>query len=258
MDPIREYCQNLTRRHFLGRGAMGVGATAFSSVLSQEAGAQDRNAAGTDVAAAKPGLPNLPHFAPKAKRVIYLFQSGGPSQLELFDDKPLVREKHGNELPDSIRNGQRVTGMTSNQKSFPLIGSKFKFAKYGQCGMELSELLPHTGKVADEICLIRSMHTEAINHDPAITFIQTGSQQPGRPSLGAWLSYGLGSINSDLPTFVVMISHGSGKDNNQGLLERLWGSGFLSSDHQGVKLRSQGDAVLYLFRRSRNRPQLTA
>ncbi len=246
MDPIGEYGQNLTRRHFLGQGAMGVGAAAFSSVLSQEGRAQDRPAAGADASPAKPGLPNLPHFAPKAKRIIYLFQSGGPSQLELFDDKALVREKHGNELPDSIRNGQRVTGMTSNQKSFPLIGSKFKFAKHGHCGMELSELLPHTGKVADEICLIRSMHTEAINHDPAITFIQTGSQQPGRPSLGAWLSYGLGSINSDLPTFVVMISHGSGKDNNQGLLERLWGSGFLSSDHQGVKLRSQGDAVLYL------------
>jgi hypothetical protein len=136
--------------------------------------------------------------------------------------------------------------MTSKQKSFPLIGSKFKFAKHGKCGMELSELLPHTAKIADEICLIRSMHTEAINHDPAITFIQTGSQQPGRPSLGAWLSYGLGSSNSNLPAFVVMISHGSGKDSNQGLLERLWGSGFLSSDLQGVKLRSQGDAVLYL------------
>ncbi len=241
MNPYTEHAHNVTRRHFLGQGAAGIGTAALASLF-----AQDGFAAETDSSPAKGGLPTLPHFAPKAKRVIYLFQSGGPSQLEMFDDKPLVREKHGNELPDSIRKGQRLTGMTSKQKSFPLIGSKFKFANHGKCGMGVSELLPHTAKIADEICLIRSMHTEAINHDPAITFIQTGSQQPGRPSLGAWLSYGLGSSNSDLPAFVVMISHGSGKDSNQGLLERLWGSGFLSSDHQGVKLRSQGDAVLYL------------
>jgi hypothetical protein len=241
MDPLADLGRHLTRRHFFGRTATGVGSAALASLLGQSGlSAEEASSVSTG------GLPSLPHFAPKAKRVIYLFQSGGPSQLELFDNKPLVKEKHGSELPDSVRMGQRVTGMTSGQKSFPLIASKFKFARHGQCGMEVSELLPHTAKVVDDICLIRSMHTEAINHDPAITFIQTGSQQPGRPSLGAWLSYGLGSSNRDLPAFVVMISHGSGKDNNQGLLERLWGSGFLPTDHQGVKLRSQGDAVLYL------------
>ena len=188
----------------------------------------------------------LTHFAPRAKRVVYLFQSGGPSHLELLDEKPELRRLHGTELPESIRQGQRLTGMTSGQTSFPVIAPKFGFRTCGQSGMRLSELLPHTGKMADDICLIRSMHTEAINHDPAITFIQTGSQQPGRPSLGAWASYGLGSEAEDLPAFLVLISHGSGRDANQGLLERLWGSGFLPSSHQGVKLRSSGDPVLYL------------
>ena len=188
----------------------------------------------------------LPHFAPKAKRVIYLFQSGGPSHLELLDYKPKLAKFHGSELPDSIRRGQRLTGMTSGQKSFPVIASKFKFNQHGKAGTWLSELLPFTSKIIDDICLIRSMNTEAINHDPAITFIQTGSQQPGRPSFGSWLSYGLGSEAKNLPAFVVMISHGSGSDANQGLLDRLWGSGFLPSSHQGVKLRSGRDPVLYL------------
>ena len=188
----------------------------------------------------------LTHFAPKAKRVVYLFQSGGPSHLELLDEKPELKRLHGTELPDSIRQGQRLTGMTSGQSSFPVIAPKFGFKTCGQSGLRISELLPYTGKVADDICVIRSMHTEAINHDPAITFIQTGSQQPGRPSLGAWASYGLGSEAEDLPAFLVLISHGSGADANQGLLERLWGSGFLPSSHQGVKLRSSGDPVLYL------------
>lgn len=186
------------------------------------------------------------HFAPRAKRVVYLFQSGGPSHLELLDEKPELKRLHGTELPDSIRQGQRLTGMTSGQSSFPVIAPKFGFKSCGQSGLRISELLPYTGRVADEICVIRSMHTEAINHDPAITFIQTGSQQPGRPSLGAWASYGLGSEAEDLPAFLVLISHGSGADANQGLLERLWGSGFLPSSHQGVKLRSSGDPVLYL------------
>jgi hypothetical protein len=186
------------------------------------------------------------HFAPKAKRVVYLFQSGGPSHLELLDEKPALRRLHGTELPDSIRQGQRLTGMTSGQSSFPVIAPKFGFHSCGQSGTRISNLLPHTGSVVDNICIVKSMFTEAINHDPAITFIQTGSQQPGRPSLGAWASYGLGSEAEDLPAFLVLISHGSGKDSNQGLLERLWGSGFLPSSHQGVKLRSQGDPVLYL------------
>jgi len=210
-----------------------------------------RSAAGTAALAgllARDGLAaeHKPHFPAKAKRVIFLFQSGGPSHLELFDHKPLLAKYHGQELPDSIRRGQRLTGMTSGQKSFPVIAPKFQFQQHGKNGTWLSELLPHTGRVIDDLCLIRSMHTDAINHDPAITFFQTGSQQPGRPSFGSWLSYGLGSVADNLPAFVVMISHGSGSDANQGLLDRLWGSGFLPSSHQGVKLRSGRDPVLYL------------
>ncbi len=190
--------------------------------------------------------PPATHFAPRARRVVYLFQSGGPSHLELYDEKPQLQRLHGTELPDSVRRGQRLTGMTSGQSSFPVIAPRFRFQSSAADGLRLSELLPHTAAVADRICLIRSMHTEAINHDPAITYIQTGSQQPGRPSLGAWASYGLGSDAADLPAFLVLISHGSGRDANQGLLERLWGSGFLPSSHQGVKLRSGTDPVLYL------------
>jgi len=216
----------LCRRAFL---SMPAGTAAAAALLNQSALAAHTS-----------------HFAPRAKRVVYLFQSGGPSHLELLDEKPGLRKLHGIELPDSIRRGQRLTGMTSGQSSFPVVAPKFGFRTFGQSGLRLSELLPHTGAVADQLCVIRSMHTEAINHDPAITLIQTGSQQPGRPSLGAWASYGLGSEAEDLPAFIVMISHGSGRDANQGLLERLWGSGFLPSSHQGVKLRSSGDPVLYL------------
>jgi hypothetical protein len=222
----------MTRRHFFGRGAGAVGLAALSTLLEGDGRAA--------------GAPAAPHFAPNARRVIYLFQSGGPPQIELFDYKPGLKSKHGTELPDSVRRGQRLTGMTSGQKSFPVIASKFGFVRRGQAGAWLGELLPHTGRVIDKLCIIRSMHTEAINHDPAITYMQTGSQQPGRPSLGAWLAYGLGSPARDLPAFVVMISHGTGKDANQGLLDRLWGSGFLPSKYQGVKLRSDGDPVLYL------------
>jgi hypothetical protein len=214
-----------TRRHFFGRCATGLGVAALSDLLA-DAG--------------------VGHLAPRAKRVIYLFQSGAPSQLETFDYKPGLEKLHKSELPDSVRQGQRLTGMTSGQKNFPVAASKFKFARHGRCGAWVSELLPHTGGVADDLCIIRSMHTEAINHDPAITLMQTGSQQPGRPSFGAWASYGLGSDNRELPTFVVMISKGSGLPNAQGLLSRLWGNGFLPSMHQGVKLRGTGDPVLYL------------
>jgi len=212
----------LTRRHFLRDSALALLLAGESGVSAQ------------------------PHFAPKAKRVIYLFQSGGPSHLELFDHKPKLAKLHGSELPDSIRQGQRLTGMTSGQKSFPVIAPKFGFSQHGESGTWLSDLLPYTAKILDDICLLRAVHTEAINHDPAITFIQTGSQQPGRPSFGSWLSYGLGSESKNLPAFVVMISHGSGSDANQGLLDRLWGSGFLPSNHQGVKLRAARDPVLYL------------
>jgi hypothetical protein len=221
------------RRDFFRRSVLG--AAALSALGSQ----------GT-IRAEQTTAKRVPHFAPKAKRVIYLFQSGGPSQFETMDYKPQLQSLHGTELPDSIRQGQRLTGMTSGQKSFPVVAPKFAFSQHGQSGAWFSELLPHTAKIADELCIIRSMHTEAINHDPAITFMQTGSQQPGRPSLGSWMSYGLGSEAEDLPAFVVMISHGTGSDANQGLLDRLWGAGFLPSSHQGVKFRSGTDPVLYL------------
>jgi len=226
LDAVR-----LSRRRLLGGAAGYAGTAALMSLLARDSRA-----------APSPET----HFAPRAKRMVFLFQSGGPSQLELLDYKPKLRELHGSELPDSIRRGQRVTGMTSGQENFPVISSPFGFHQVGQAGAWLGELLPHTAKAIDDICIVRSLHTEAINHDPAITFLQTGSQQPGRPSLGAWLSYGLGSEAEDLPAFIVLISHGSSADSNQGLLERLWGSGFLPSSHQGVKLRSSGDPVLYL------------
>ncbi len=188
----------------------------------------------------------LPHFKPRAKRVIYLFQSGAPSQMELFDYKPKLADLHGTELPDSIRQGQRLTGMTSRQSSFPVAPSKFKFAQHGQSGAWVSELMPHTAKVADELCFIKSLHTEAINHDPAVTFFQTGNQLAGRPSIGSWLAYGLGSENADLPAFIVMVSQGSGNKADQPLYDRLWGSGFLPTKYQGIKFRSAGDPVLFL------------
>lgn len=193
-----------------------------------------------------PGPLNLPHFQPRAKRVIYLFQSGAPSQLDLFDHKPRLRDLRGTELPDSVRGTQRLTGMTSRQPSFPIAPSKYRFRQYGESGAWFSQLLPHTARVADELCIVKTVHTEAINHDPAVTFFQTGAQLAGRPSIGAWLSWGLGAENSNLPAFVAMISQGSGNPNDQPLYDRLWGSGFLPSQYQGVKFRSSGDPVLFL------------
>ena len=228
--------QPLNRRDFLSKTSLGLGSVALASLLpstslfGSTAPTQD--------------APGAPHFAPRAKRVIYLFQSGGPSQMELFDYKPTLEKMHGQELPASIRQGQRLTGMTSGQKSFPLAGSHFTFAQYGQNGMWISELMPHTAKVVDELCFIRSMYTEAINHDPAITFFQTGSQQPGRPCIGSWLSYGLGSDNENLPAFCVLLSEG--RSRAQPLYSRLWGNGFLASEHQGVQFRSGQDPVLFL------------
>ena len=191
------------------------------------------------------GLSGLPHFAPKAKRVIYLFQSGAPSQIELFDYKPKLQQLRGTDLPDSVRQGQRLTAMTATQASFPIVPSMFSFRQRGQSGAWVSELLPHTAEIADKLCFVKSMHTEAINHDPAVTFFQTGAQLAGRPSIGAWISYGLGSENRDLPAFVVMVSSGSGR-SGQPLYDRLWGSGFLPTRYQGVKFRSVGDPVLFL------------
>ncbi|QDU83969.1 hypothetical protein Pla163_10700 [Planctomycetes bacterium Pla163] len=235
MDPLHERQRLLTRRGLLSGGAGGLGALALGSLLGPNALAgAPHTAAATD----------LPHFAPKAKRVIYLFMSGGPSHIDLFDFKPKMRELHGIELPESIRQGQRLTTMTSGQTSFPCVAPMFEFARHGQHRTWVSELLPHTAGIVDDITLVKSMHTEAINHDPAITFINTGNQQPGKPSMGSWLSYGLGSMNRNLPDYVVMISRGRG--NLQALYSRLWGSGFLPSQHQGVKFRSGADPVLYL------------
>jgi len=236
MDPRPEDEWFATRRQFLARSASVLSVAAWAS-LAGEAGRAD-TAAGP--------LADLPHFMPKAKRVISLFQSGAPSQMDLFDYKPKLAEFHASELPESVRRGQRLTGMTSRQASFPIAASKFKFAQHGQSGAWLSELLPHTARVADRLCFIKSMHTEAINHDPAVTFFQTGAQLAGRPSIGAWLDYGLGSENHDLPAFVVMISQGSGNPADQPLYDRLWGSGFLPSKYQGVKFRAVGDPVLNL------------
>jgi len=227
----------LNRRVFLGR--TGLGACALPMLMGG-------NLLAESTVAGKGEIAGLPHHTPKAKRIIYLFQSGAPSQMDLFDPKPGLQAKMGENLPDSIRQGQRLTTMTSGQATFPVAPSIFKFEPRGKCGMMMSEVLPHMASVADEFCMIRSMHTEAINHDPAITFCQTGSQLAGRPSIGSWMSYGLGSENQDLPAYVVLTSFGSGRPDDQPLYDRLWGSGFLPSRHQGVKFRNQGDAVLYL------------
>jgi hypothetical protein len=244
VDPAHAWL--LTRRRFLGLTGAGIGAAAFSSLVHEDLLAQAAGPAkaGPHIASTG-GLPGLPHFAPKAKRVIYLFQSGAPSQLELFDYKPKLVELRGTELPDSIRKGQRLTAMTATQQSFPIVPSVFKFAQHGESRAWVSELMPYTAKMADDLCFIKSMHTEAINHDPGITFFQTGAQLAGRPSIGAWLSYGLGSMNQDLPTFVALVSFGSG-NGDQPLYDRLWGSGFLPTRYQGVKFLSSGDPVLYL------------
>lgn len=228
----------LTRRHFFRRTTLGLGTAALASLLNPGLLAGEPHSGGI--------LPGF-HHAPRAKRVIFLFMSGGPSHIDLYDYKPELRAHHGQELPGSVRMGQRITGMTSGQSSFPCVAPMFEFRRHGNAGIWMSELLPNIGSVADDLCLVRSMHTEAINHDPAFTFIQTGAQQPGRPSLGAWLSYGIGSESRNLPAFVVMISQGSGNKTDQPLVSRMWGPGFLPSEHQGVRFRSgQGDPVLYL------------
>lgn len=243
MNPLAERQLALTRRGFLGRAGGGLGSIALACLLDED---QARAETATRVEIAHGGLPGLPHFAPRAKRVIYLFQSGAPSQMDLFDYKPTLDGLRGSELPDSIRQGQRLTGMTSGQHSFPVANSIFRFGQHGQSGAWVSELMPHTARVVDDVCFIKSMYTEAINHDPAITFFQTGAQLAGRPSIGSWVAYGLGTENHDLPAFVAMISQGSGNPTDQPLYDRLWGSGFLPTRYQGVKFRSGGDPVLYL------------
>lgn len=241
MHPFLERAHQLSRRRFFGRGAASLGAALGGLSLGQLFAAPplrgERRGRGDE---------RLPHFRPKARRVIYLHMEGGPSQLDLFDYKPQLRERFDQDLPDSVRQGQRLTGMTSGQSRFPVAPSIFRFERHENeaDGIWLSELLPHTARLSKELCLVRSMHTEAINHEPAITFIQTGNQQPGRPSFGAWASYGLGSMNRDLPSFCVLITQGFG--NMQALAARFWGAAFLPSEHQGCKLRSAGDPVLYL------------
>lgn len=239
MDPLHEHQLLLTRRHFFGRAATGLGAAALGSLLNPALfGAAPAGAQGGS------GALGRPHFTPTAKRVIYLFMAGGPSQMDLFDYKPALDKYHNSELPASVRMGQRITTMTSGQSAFPCVKSLFRFAPHGQNGVWLSELIPHTASIIDDLCLVKTVNTEAINHDPAITYIQTGFQQPGRPCFGSWLAYGLGNENQNLPGFIVMISNG--KESDQPLFTRLWSAGFLPSEFQGVQFRGAGDPVLFL------------
>ena len=228
----------LNRRHFLNQSGLSLGSVALASLLEEAQGGHPDSVSNSGERVA--------HFPAQAKRIIYLFMHGGPSQLDLFDHKPGLRQRHGEELPESVRANQRLTGMTSGQKSFPVAASLFSFAQHGECGTWMSSLLPETAKIVDDLCIVHSMHTEAINHDPAVTLLQTGHQQPGRPGFGAWASYGLGSENSNLPAFVVLLSRGSAARPADPLYARLWGSGFLPSNHQGVAFRTGGDPVLYL------------
>ncbi len=241
MNPLLESRLNLTRRQFFGRTATGIGVAAFGSLLGENV-----FAAGTTSSSSSNGVPGLPHFAPKAKRVIVLWQGGGPSQVDLFDYKPGLNARRLEELPESVRAGARLSTMTASQKKYPILPAIKPFKQYGQCGRWLSEMLPHTGGVADDICLINSMQTEAVNHAPGVTFCMTGSPIPGRPSMGAWLTYGLGSMAADLPAFVVMTSADTAKSCGQLFYENYWGSGFIPSKFQGVRLRGEGEPVLYL------------
>jgi hypothetical protein len=252
-DPMEEYLLNLTRRRFFGRMASSIGAGLGGLALSGLMGGRQAAASPVLDASGRPAAPGAPaiavpgpHFAPRAKRVIYLHMEGAPSQLDLYDHKPGLAARFNEDLPDSIRRGQRITTMTSGQDRFPVAPSIFRFDRYAnrQDGIMLSELVPHTGSVANDLCFVHSLHTQAINHEPGITFFQTGSEQPGRASFGSWMSYGLGSMNSNLPAFVVMITQGPG--NMQALSARFWGSGFLPSEHQGCRIRAGRDAVLHL------------
>ncbi len=236
MNPIRDHLVTMTRRHFFRRGALGLGTAALASLLPRAVAADDLDR----------GVLGAPHFKPTAKRCIYLFMNEGPSQMDMWDYKPKMDALFDKDLPESIRNGQRLTTMTSGQTRFPIAPSKYKFARHGKCGRWVSELLPYTAKIVDDLAVVKSLWTEAINHDPAVTYICTGQQQPGRPSIGAWLSYGLGSMNRNLPDFVVMTASWTGRKEAQAIYNRLWGTGCLPSKHQGVALRSQGDPVLFL------------
>ena len=236
-----DFVRQQSRRYFLGRMATGLGSMGLASLMNESLFGADPNAHQRNTIG---GIAALPHFRPRAQRVIYLFQSGGPAQMDLYDYKPGLKDKRGQEVPRSVYPDERKTTMTSAQASFPVAPSAFQFKQHGESGTWLSEVLPHLGEMVDDLCVVRSVYTEAINHDPAATLMQTGSIIPGRPSIGSWLGYGLGSINQDLPAFVAMTSRGTGKPGGQPLYDRLWGSGFLPSRYQGVKFRNQGDPVL--------------
>ena len=245
MDPRQEFIRNITRRHFFSQGKNLLGGAALASLLGPSLGSSA--ARGATLNSSESALPaELTHFAPKAKHVIYLHMVGGPAQMDLYDYKPVMNDWYDKDLPESIRNGQRLTTMTSGQARFPIAPSKFKFAQHGQSGMWVSELLPYTSRMVDEMCFIRSMHTEAINHEPAISYMQTGNQITGRPCLGSWTSYGLGSLNRDLPTFVVLVAKPSNTEQVQAIRSRLWASGYLPGDHAGVSFRSGCDPILYI------------
>jgi hypothetical protein len=238
VDPVREARLLQSRRQFFGRAGLGVGTAALATLLGDDLLAKGARSPG--------GLPGLPHFAPKAKRVVYLLQGGAPSHVDLFDYKPELVKRRGQELPPSVQRGQRLTTMTSGQKNKPLLPGITGFKRYGRSGAWLCDFLPHTGAIADKLCFVKSMHTDAINHAPSVTFFLTGAEIPGRPSMGAWLSYGLGSLNANLPSFVVLSSRDQAASCGQLFYDHYWGSGFLPSKYQGVKLRSEGDPVLYL------------
>jgi hypothetical protein len=233
VNPEFERDLGVTRRQFFGKAAGGIGVAALASLLGEEQALAQR-------------APGVPHFAPKAKRVVVLWQGGAPSHLDLFDDKPHLEKLRGTDLPESVRRGSRLSTMTSGLKTFPILPTHRPFKSYGKSGMRLSTLLPHIGSLADDLCLINSMHTEAVNHAPGVTFLLTGSQVPGRPSMGAWATYGLGSLSKDLPSFVVMTSTDMGRTCGQLFYDYYWGSGFLPSKFQGVRFRSEGEPVLYL------------
>jgi uncharacterized protein DUF1501 len=242
---FKELNRKLDRRDFLTKTSLGLGALAVGSLFgSCMPGNSPKTAAASAGDLEADILRALPHFAPKAKRVVYLFQSGGPSQFETFDYKPKLANMFGQDLPDSVRKGQRLTGMSANQSTLPIVPSYYKFNQHGESQTWMSELMPFTAQVVDDLCIVKSMHSEAINHDPAITFFQTGNQLPGRPSIGSWISYGLGSDNNNLPTFIVLVSKNGQKD--QPLYARLWGNGFLPSKYQGVQFRAGKDPVLFL------------
>jgi hypothetical protein len=245
MNPLQDYIRYETRRQFLTRGKNALGTAAMASLLGH---ASTARAASENSGLRTPhsGLPSLPHFAPKAKNVIYLHMVGGPSQMDLYDYKPEMQAYYDKDLPESIRKGQRLTTMTSGQARFPIAPSKYKFKQHGKSGMWVSELLPHTASMVDDMCFIRSMHTEAINHEPAICAMQTGNQITGRPCIGSWVSYGLGSLNNSLPTFVVLVARPSNTEQIQAISARLWSSGYLSGEHAGVAFRSAGDPILHI------------